>query len=84
MVTGAARGLGYEFCRAFVQAYDGNRFPQLLFLDHLKEVVPPLPSSTSSLLKLRWLLRSSPHMQLVSSPKIMTLSLKMMIHCSSM
>ena len=24
MVTGAARGLGYEFCRAFIQAY-GNR-----------------------------------------------------------
>ena len=70
MVTGAARGLGYEFCRAFVQAYDGNRFPQFFFLDHLKEVVPPLPSSTSSLLKLRWLLKSSPHMQLVSSPKI--------------
>jgi len=47
----------------------GNRFSQSLLLDHdiiLKEVVPPLPSSISSIQRLPWLLRSSPPMQFLN------------------
>jgi len=34
LVTGAARGLGYEFCRAFIQAYGNRLFSQSFFPDH--------------------------------------------------
>ena len=64
-----------------------NRFSQSLLLDHdiiLKEVVPPLPSSISSIQRLPWLLRSSPPMQFVSAPKWSSpLFLKKRVHFSS-
>jgi NAD(P)-dependent dehydrogenase (short-subunit alcohol dehydrogenase family) len=36
LVTGAARGLGYEFCRAFIQAYGDRLFSQSLLPDHFQ------------------------------------------------